>query len=125
MKIKGLVPMLETEKLRETVAFYSDVLGFEARDYYPDEENACWVSVWNGDCEIGFGLKSEQSEVPGIGMTGSLYMHVGNIDEMWERVKDKADIMFEPQDMAYDMREFGIADPNGYAIIFGQDISKK
>jgi hypothetical protein len=28
-------------------------------------------------------------------------------------------------DMAYQMREFGIKDPNGYALILGEDISKK
>ena len=30
-----------------------------------------------------------------------------------------------PQDMAYQMREFAIKDPNGYALILGEDISKK
>jgi hypothetical protein len=28
-------------------------------------------------------------------------------------------------EMAYQMREFGIKDPNGYALILGEDISKK
>jgi hypothetical protein len=40
-------------------------------------------------------------------------------------LKDKAEVMLPPQDMAYQMREFGIKDPNGYALILGEDISKK
>ena len=30
-----------------------------------------------------------------------------------------------PQDMTYQMCEFGIKDPNGYALILGEDIAKK
>jgi hypothetical protein len=33
--------------------------------------------------------------------------------------------MLPPQNMAYQMHEFGIKDPNGYALILGEDISKK
>ncbi len=40
-------------------------------------------------------------------------------------LKDKAEVMLPPQDMAYQMGEFGIKDPNGYALILGEDISKK
>lgn len=50
---------------------------------------------------------------------------VSNIDELWGSLKDKAEVMLPPQDMAYQMREFGIKDPNGYALILGEDISKK
>jgi len=47
------------------------------------------------------------------------------MDELWGSLKDKAEVMLPPQDMAYQMREFGIKDPNGYALILGEDISKK
>ena len=39
--------------------------------------------------------------------------------------EDKAEVMLPPQDMAYQMREFGIKGPNGYALILGEDMSKK
>jgi hypothetical protein len=50
---------------------------------------------------------------------------VSNIAELWGSLKDKAEVMLPPQDMAYQMREFGIKDPNGYALMLGEDISKK
>jgi hypothetical protein len=50
---------------------------------------------------------------------------VSNIDELWGSLKDKAEVMLPPQDMAYQMREFGIKDPNGYTLIPGEDLSKK
>ena len=58
-------------------------------------------------------------------MTGSLSLHVSNIDELGGGLKNKVDVMFPPQDMAYRTHEFGIKDPNGYAQILGEDISKK
>jgi uncharacterized glyoxalase superfamily protein PhnB len=63
-------------------------------------------------------------DIPGIVMTGSLNLHVSNIDERWGSLKDQAEVMFPPQDMAYRMRECGIKDPNGDALILGEDISK-
>ena len=48
-----------------------------------------------------------------------------NIDDLWGSLKDKAEVMLPPQDMVYQMREFGIKDPNGYALIPGEDISEK
>ena len=50
---------------------------------------------------------------------------VSNIDHLLGSLKDKAEVMFPPQDMAYQMGEFGIKDPNGYALIRGEDIAKK
>jgi hypothetical protein len=44
---------------------------------------------------------------------------VSNIDELWGSVKDKAEVMLPPQGMTYQMRELGIKDPNGYALIPG------
>ena len=40
-------------------------------------------------------------------------------------LKDKAEVMLSPQDLASQRGEFGIKDPNGYALILGADISKK
>ena len=120
-----MFPTLETEDLASTVAFYRDVLGFEARGYYPDEENACWASLVNGTVEIAFGGKMLHKDTPGTVMTGALYLNVDDVDGLWESIKDRVTVEFPPQDMAYRMREFGIRDPNGYVLILGEDISNR
>lgn len=117
MKVNGLVPMLATENLKQTIEFYGG-LGFVRKDFYPDEENACWVSLWNGDFEIAFSLKNEQKP----SLTGSIYLHVENVDELWTQLKDKVEIVYPIENMNYGMREFGIRDCNGYVLNLGQDI---
>lgn len=119
MKVKGLIPMLETENLRQTIEFYGE-LGFVCKGFYPDEESACWASLWNGDCEIAFSLRDEQKPV----LTGSIYLHVENVEEFWKQLKDKVEIVYPIENMNYGMREFGIRDCNGYVLNLGQDISE-
>jgi uncharacterized glyoxalase superfamily protein PhnB len=118
MKITDLVPMLETNNLEQTVEFYAQNLGFVCKGFYPDEANACWASLWNGDSEIAFSLKDAQKPM----LTGSIYLHVKNADELWELLKNKVEIVYPIENMSYGMREFGIRDCNGYVLNIGQDI---
>lgn len=39
MKFNNLRPMLETENLRETIKFYSELLDFKCAGFFPDVEN--------------------------------------------------------------------------------------
>ncbi len=55
--------------------------------------------------------------------TGAIYIHMDGIDELWEKVKDRAEVCFPVQNFDYGMREFGIYDNNGYLLQFGQQIS--
>ena len=57
--------------------------------------------------------------------TGSIYITMQHVDELWEAVKDKAIIKTPVCDREYGMRDFSILDNNGYEIIFGEDISNR
>jgi uncharacterized glyoxalase superfamily protein PhnB len=125
MKTHGLVPMLETANLRQTVAFYTEFLGFECRGQYPNEENPCWVNLWNRDTEIAFSQPNEHQDFNDSRLTGSIYLYVENIDDVWQELKERVEIVYPLEDMDYGMREFGIKDCNGYVLNLGQDISAK
>lgn len=122
MKIKGLVPMLATEDLAKTIKFYRENLDFECRGVYPDEENPCWASLWNGEVEIAFSTPDNHTNFEKPALTGSLYFHVESIEDFWRKLKDKVEIIYPPQDFDYGMREFGIRDCNGYILNLGQNI---
>ena len=117
MKIKGLVPMLGTLNLQQTIKFYKENLGFECRGTYPDGENPCWASLWNGDIEIAFSTHDKA-----LSMTGTIYLYVENVDASWEHLKDKVEIVYPPDNFEYGMREFGIKDCNGYILNIGESI---
>lgn len=58
-------------------------------------------------------------------LTGSIYIYMEHVDELWDFVKDKARIESTIEDREYGMRDFSILDNNGYEIVFGEDLSAK
>lgn len=116
MKIRGLVPMLGTHNVNETINFYKENLGFECRGSYPANE-PCWASLWNGNFEIAFSTNEKTLE-----MNGTIYLYVDNVDEAWNRLKNKVEIIYPIENFDYGMREFGIKDNNGYILNIGENI---
>jgi uncharacterized glyoxalase superfamily protein PhnB len=121
MKIKGLVPLLATGNLRQTIEFYERILGFECRGKFP-EVNPVWASLWNGDVEIMFSEPNGHAEFEKPFLTGSIYVYVENVDELWERLRNEVEIVYGIENFEYGMREFGIRDCNGYELNLGQNI---
>lgn len=121
MKIKRITPMLVMKSIVETSDFYEKFLGFECRGKYP-QDAPCWVSLWNGENEIAFHLSNEDSEFEKPFLTGTIYFEVENVDELWEKLKDKVEVVYELENFDYGMREFGIKDCNGYILNLGQNI---
>jgi uncharacterized glyoxalase superfamily protein PhnB len=121
MKVTHLFPMLATENLAQTIEFYTQNLGFECQGKYP-EENPCWASLCQGNVEIAFNLSNAYTAFEKPLLTGSIYLNVENIDELWEKLKDTVEIVYPIENFDYGMREFGIRDCNGYVLNLGQNI---
>lgn len=131
MKLQKLSPILWTKDLKETISFYESVLGFKSRSNFPN-----FVYLSREDVGIMFVLPQDEPEdckdpdnkeefFPKPLLTGSIYIYVEHVDELWESVKDKAQIKSSLEDREYLMRDFSILDNNGYEIVFGEDISSK
>lgn len=120
MKFETLRPMLWTDNIKESIAFYTGILGFTVKGKNDDwgwaslcKDNV-WLMLAKPNAHAGF----EKPE-----FTGSLYITTDNADDAWEMLKDKAKICYEIETFEWDMREFAIYDNNGYIIQIGQDIS--
>ncbi len=127
--MKKLSPILWTRDLEATISFYHTVLGFSGQSNFPG-----FVSLTRGDVEIMFIVPQEVPADPGSPataapffpepiLTGSLFIVTGQVNELWDTIKDKAVIKSAIADRAYRMRDFSILDNNGYELVFGQDIS--
>jgi catechol 2,3-dioxygenase-like lactoylglutathione lyase family enzyme len=131
MKLHNLTPILWTKDLDKTISFYESVLGFRSKSNFPN-----FVSLTREDIEIMFIVPqdepedckdtSEQNEFfPKAVLTGSLYIFMDGVDQIWDSVKHRAKIKTDIGDRAYLMRDFSIYDNNGYELVFGQDISNQ
>jgi catechol 2,3-dioxygenase-like lactoylglutathione lyase family enzyme len=128
MELKRLSPILWTKDLPASIKFYTDVPGFSARSNFPN-----FASMQKGNVEIMLvepveepeDCKDPQNKEPFFEkarLTGSIYITVTGVDDLWASVKDRAVIESYIADREYRMRDFSILDNNGYEIVFGENI---
>jgi uncharacterized glyoxalase superfamily protein PhnB len=55
-----------------------------------------------------------------IGATGTLYIEVEGVDALHDRLKSKVKILMPILTQFYGMREFAIADPDGYVLTLAE-----
>ena len=127
MKLTSVTPNLITSDLPRALAFYHDVLGFSVVATVPDE--APWVFVWLQRDDVNLFLndaETVQKENPtatglAVGAAGvAIFVHAEGVAEYWAHVRDRATVVMELKDQWYGMREFSIADPDGYVLTFAE-----
>jgi len=119
MGLQAIKPMLYTRQVKETVDFYTNVLGFTCENYV---EGWGWAAFSRGDVEIMASYPNEHVLFEKPLFTGSFYIATDNVDAIWNEVKDKTNICYPIENFDYGMREFAIYDNNGYVLQFGQPI---
>ena len=117
MTLRTLAPILTTDNMDRSVRFYVDVLGFTCGMQTPSYSN-----LSRDDVRIMLATPNEHSKWEGASFTGQLYIGLetaDQVDELWERVKDRAAVIYAVDDFHYGAHEFGIRDDNGYHLAFG------
>ncbi len=122
MKFKELTPMLYTTNLKESVEFYTTLLGFHC-DAKRDDWG--WASVKRDGVAIMFALPNAHIPFDKPTFTGSLYLYADDVDALWQQLQDKAKVCYPIENFEYGMREFAIYDNNGYLLQFGQEIQER
>jgi uncharacterized glyoxalase superfamily protein PhnB len=117
MKLNKLTPMLTVTNMDETIRFYRDVLGFECAN-----RSEIWATLLNYDVEIMIALPNAHVPFEKPQFTGSFYFNPDDVDALWQRLKDKATVVYPIENFFYGMREFAIRDNNGYCLQFGSEI---
>jgi catechol 2,3-dioxygenase-like lactoylglutathione lyase family enzyme len=117
-----VVPMIHVPDVRATVDWYQSI-GFNVVATYdngtPDALSFAIVSF--GDREVMFNQCGETSDK--WRREVDLYVYADEVDEIYSRLKDRVDVVEEPHDTFYGMREVIIRDLNRFWITFGQEIA--
>lgn len=105
-----LTPQLSVSDVRETQAFYRDMLGFKIAWIWQEEYGA----VYNGTTEIFF------VRVEGEIQPTCSFVRVENADAVMETYRERGvRIVEEIASHPYGMREFSIEDNNGHRFRIG------
>jgi uncharacterized glyoxalase superfamily protein PhnB len=122
--LHGVQPVLFVSDVRRTLDYYRDTLGFHID--FEAGEPLLHARVSSGDREHAGAARIRFETAPSSeAMVPScyLYVHVGqNIDELFHSYKGKGiEIVMEPKNQPWGLREFEVRDCNGYVLTFAAE----
>lgn len=117
-----VTPSLYAPDLPATLRFYVETLGFTQTGGFEDDGKEIWAEVTLGDAHVWFFSNSLTGHAQPT-FSGLIYVFVDDVDAMAQRLKDH-DVAIEwgPETQAYDLREVGCKDLNGYYLVFAKDV---
>ena len=111
METKLMHVRINVSKIEKSLAWYEDVLGFEADVGWPLDKPT-YVSFKSAGGAV-FSIMEEK-----IGSCGRMNFGVDNVDEMWKQLKDKVDIVEPLFNTPYGTRKFTVKDLDGNELGF-------
>jgi lactoylglutathione lyase len=127
-QFKKLTPNLLVASVERSLDFYTGVLGFSRGMTVPDEGPLVFAQVTSGSVEIFFNdAKGAVEEYPvlggkEIGASGTLFIEVDEIEALHASLDGNVPIVMPLITQFYGMKEFAIADPDGYLITFAERV---
>jgi catechol 2,3-dioxygenase-like lactoylglutathione lyase family enzyme len=115
IRFRKVTPRLPVADLRQAIAFYTDLLGFQLSLLWP-EQSPTFAILDRDDVCVQFDAP-ESSPVEPVGH-GTLSFDVGDVRELHASLQGRVAIEWGAEVYWYGRREFSIRDPNGYLLIF-------
>ena len=116
-ELVALIPTLAVSSLKQAVEFYASKLGFEMK-----LQSGNYVAVERDNVQIGFVFDKNATK----GYKPSFYIQMVRIDDYYKQVKASGvKLATELKTSSSNMREFSLADPDGYTLIFGEYVGQK
>ncbi len=117
---KKVAPMLHVPDVRRTVEWYRDI-GFDVTVTYDDHAGGLSFAMLSfGTGEVMFSSGGRLSSQPRREV--DLYAYTDDVDRLYDRIKDRLEIVEGPHNMFYGMREIIVRDLNGFWLTFGQQL---
>ena len=124
-RVLAASPILLVADVVKAAAYYADALGFEAPRMWGDPPHFCIPQ--RGHCTVMLNqVGPDIGYRPNADFHGrfDVYFDVDDADALFAEYKaNGADIVCEPSDEPYLMREFQVRDLDGHLLAFGHDIS--
>ena len=113
--VATVTPMIHVPDVRATVKWY-EAIGFTVRAAHEEDGEMTWAAVRLGQGE--FMLNTGGTTSQAWRREVDLYVSTEGVDELCERIRGRVEVIEEPHDTFYGMREFIIRDCNGFWITF-------
>jgi catechol 2,3-dioxygenase-like lactoylglutathione lyase family enzyme len=113
--------VLAVRDLKESTRFYIDVLGFR-RDFGDGSDG--WSFLSRDHFKIRLGECADATPAGELGdHSYFVYLTVEGLDQLYQELCARgAEVMSEPENEPWGMREFSIRTPDGHRIRFGEPV---
>lgn len=112
-QIRSTIPVLASLNLSESVAFYTDRLGFTKLSQYED-----YAIVARDGAEIHFWSCSDRC----VAEQTSCYIRVSDTQQLFEEFREKGVAVKPPSVRPWGMKELYVIDPHGNLLKFGESV---
>jgi catechol 2,3-dioxygenase-like lactoylglutathione lyase family enzyme len=124
MVLTSVSPVLLVSDLDRSVAYFTDKLGFKC-EVYGDPPN--FGAATRDSATILLALTHEAERIVPhwhiVENMWNVYVRVDDVDRLYAEVQERgAPIDYTIYDAPHGFREFGVQDPDGHDIAFGQPI---
>ena len=119
MNFRQIKPIISSKQIKETIAYYPNMLGFTCRAY---REEWGWAAMQRDDVEVILAYPNQHYSFEKPNFTGSFYIETEEVDFLWEELKNKVNILNPLEILDQGMREFAIPDNNGYILQFRENL---
>jgi predicted enzyme related to lactoylglutathione lyase len=122
-RLTGVSPVLLVGDLQRSLAYYGDGLGFDCEGFGDPPDFAV---VRRDDAILLLALAPETELVPHwhiVEKMWNAYIRVEDVDALYAEVQARGtEIDYGIYNAPHGFREFGVTDPDGYDIAFGQPL---
>jgi lactoylglutathione lyase len=116
---RSLHPIIATNDLPRSLAFYRDLLGGREDYRFPDDGDALYVGLLIGGSHIGIGFDPEPLAPPD-GRRVTLWVYADDCDAAVERLRaGGVTVLEEPRDEPWGERVARVLDPDGNQVLIG------
>ena len=121
---QSVVPMMHVPDVRLTVEWYESVIGFTRARVHEDCGEMLWALLRYGNAKVMFNGGGKASDA--WRREVDLYMYVADgVDGLYQRLKGRVDVVEEPHDTEYGMRELIVRDLNRFWITFAEAVASR
>jgi catechol 2,3-dioxygenase-like lactoylglutathione lyase family enzyme len=123
VKLAAHATVLLVDDVGRAADYYRDKLGFEVSFYQDNPTHYAYAS--RDDVHLHFACFKDAPPRPNVDVVPpdmfDAYIYVDDVAALHrELVERGAEVIVEPTDQAYGLREIRVRDPHGYVLAFGQ-----
>lgn len=130
LTIERMVPLLCVHDVRQSIAFYRDILGFELKGTYPDNsDDPGFATFERSDVRMMVNSDedpSERTDATDIQRSHdiTLYLWTKDLDSLRASLLGHQVDVGDVEVQHYGMKQLPVSDPDGFKLVFQEGVEK-